>query len=70
MSCQFCILDSGRMWIESEHAIAFADAYPVTDVHSIVISRQHTSTIYELSAGQHQQYGPWLPKSGSSFSSE
>ena len=50
VSCPFCSLDSSREWIENEHAIAFADAYPVTDGHTLVIPRKHVGSIYELNA--------------------
>jgi len=51
-SCPFCSLEPTRKWIENEHAIAFADAYPVTDGHTLVIPRLHVSSIYELNAEQ------------------
>jgi diadenosine tetraphosphate (Ap4A) HIT family hydrolase len=38
--------------IENEHAIAFPDAHPGTDGHTLVIPRQRASSIYELSAAQ------------------
>jgi diadenosine tetraphosphate (Ap4A) HIT family hydrolase len=50
MSCPFCSLDASRKWIEHEHAIAFADAYPVADGHTLVTPRKHVASIYELSA--------------------
>lgn len=50
MSCPFCSLDPGQKWIETEDAIAFADAYPVSDGHTLVIPRKHVSSIYELTA--------------------
>src|SRR5262249_3308688 len=37
-----------RIWIENEYAIAFADAYPVTDGHTLVAPRKHVSSVYEL----------------------
>jgi diadenosine tetraphosphate (Ap4A) HIT family hydrolase len=52
MLCPFCSLDSSRKLIENEHAIAFADAYPVAEGHTLVIPRQHVASIYELSADQ------------------
>jgi diadenosine tetraphosphate (Ap4A) HIT family hydrolase len=52
MLCPFCSLDPGRKWIETEHAIAFADAYPVSDGHTLVIPRKHVSSIYELTADE------------------
>ena len=52
MFCPFCSLDPSREWIENEHAIAFADAYPVTDGHTLVIPRKHVASIYELNADE------------------
>jgi len=46
----FLLSRPSRKWIENEHAIAFADAFPVTDGHTLVIPRRHVSSIYELSA--------------------
>jgi diadenosine tetraphosphate (Ap4A) HIT family hydrolase len=51
-ACPFCSLEPSRKWIENEHAIAFADAYPVTEGHTLVIPRQHVGSIYELSPDQ------------------
>jgi diadenosine tetraphosphate (Ap4A) HIT family hydrolase len=48
--CPFCSLNPGRQWIENDHAIAFADQYPVTDGHTLVIPRVHVSSIYELTS--------------------
>jgi diadenosine tetraphosphate (Ap4A) HIT family hydrolase len=46
----FFFLGATRMWIENEHA--FADAYPVTDGHTLVVPRKQVSSIYELSADE------------------
>ena len=51
-SCPFCALDDSRKWIENEYAIAFADAHPISDGHTLVIPRQHVASIYELSAAE------------------
>jgi diadenosine tetraphosphate (Ap4A) HIT family hydrolase len=50
--CPFCSLAPGRKWIEKEDALAFPDAYPVTDGHALVIPRKHVSSIYELNANE------------------
>jgi diadenosine tetraphosphate (Ap4A) HIT family hydrolase len=50
--CPSCSLSPDRKWIENEHAVAFADVHPVTDGHTLVIPRQHVSSIYELSADE------------------
>ena len=36
--------------LESEHALALADAYPVVAGHVVVVPRKHVGTIYELTA--------------------
>jgi diadenosine tetraphosphate (Ap4A) HIT family hydrolase len=48
-SCSFCAIEPGRIWLESEHALAVPDAYPVADGHALVMPRKHVGTIYELS---------------------
>ena len=47
--CPFCSLERTLISAENEHAIAFADAHPVTDCHTLVIPRKHVGSIYELS---------------------
>ena len=49
-SCPFCSLEPTRKWVENEHAIAFADAYPVTPGHTLIAPRKHVSSIFELTA--------------------
>ncbi|MBZ5618080.1 MAG: HIT family protein [Acidobacteriia bacterium] len=46
--CPFCSITPDRIWIETEHAIAFADSQPVADGHLIVAPRRHVSTIHAL----------------------
>jgi ATP adenylyltransferase len=42
--CVFCELEgSGRVLLENELAICIADAYPVTEGHSLVIPRRHVA---------------------------
>lgn len=47
-TCPFCILQSDRLWIKAEHAVAIRDAYPVSDGHTLIIPSKHVITIYEL----------------------
>jgi diadenosine tetraphosphate (Ap4A) HIT family hydrolase len=51
-SCPFCSFNANRKWIENEHAIAFADLFPVADGHTLVTPRRHVASIYELSADE------------------
>jgi diadenosine tetraphosphate (Ap4A) HIT family hydrolase len=49
-ACPFCHVDTGRVLDENELAIAFADGFPVSPGHSLVIPRRHVSDFFELSA--------------------
>jgi diadenosine tetraphosphate (Ap4A) HIT family hydrolase len=46
--CPYCSVEPGRPWIENERAIAIADSNPIADGHTIIFSRKHVGTIYEL----------------------
>ena len=48
--CSFCSIDVRRELISNEHAVAFADAFPVTEGHTLVVPRKHVASIYELCA--------------------
>jgi diadenosine tetraphosphate (Ap4A) HIT family hydrolase len=47
-TCPFCAVEPGRILLESEHAVALSDAYPVVDGHTLIVPRKHVGTIYEL----------------------
>ena len=48
-SCVFCALEaSGRVLLENELALCIADAYPVSEGHSLVIPRRHGADGLEL----------------------
>jgi diadenosine tetraphosphate (Ap4A) HIT family hydrolase len=49
-SCPFGSLDPSRKWVENDHALAFPDAYPLPDGHTLVVPRKHVASIYELTA--------------------
>jgi diadenosine tetraphosphate (Ap4A) HIT family hydrolase len=49
-SCPFCELESSRITAASECAIAFEDAFPLTEGHTLVVPRQHLDSIYALPA--------------------
>jgi diadenosine tetraphosphate (Ap4A) HIT family hydrolase len=55
MSCLFCSIPPDRVLIESSAAVAFFDAFPVTDGHALVVPRKHVSSVYELSAAEQSE---------------
>ena len=46
--CPFCAIERHRFLIETGHAIALLDAFPVTEGHTLVVPRHHVASIYEL----------------------
>ena len=48
-SCPFCTLDTERVLEFNEHAHAFRDGYPVTELHTLVTPKRHVATYFELS---------------------
>jgi diadenosine tetraphosphate (Ap4A) HIT family hydrolase len=48
VDCPYCTLPPDRIWIESEHAIAFAADVPATDGHIIVVPKEHVPSIHAL----------------------
>lgn len=53
-TCPFCNVAADRIWIENDHAIAFPDAFPVTDGHMLIVPRKHVSSTYELEMDEQQ----------------
>lgn len=53
-SCIFCQIVSRKknayLVYEDEKCIAFLDAYPVTEGHTLVIPKEHYANIYEIPA--------------------
>jgi diadenosine tetraphosphate (Ap4A) HIT family hydrolase len=46
--CPFCCLETNRIRLESEFAVAFADAFPITHGHTLVIPRRHIECLFDL----------------------
>ena len=47
-NCIFCELPSDRIVDENELAFAIRDAFPVTDLHTLIIPKRHVSDYFEL----------------------
>ena len=52
LECAFCDLPPARVLGGNELAIAFADAFPVSPGHTLVIPRRHVSDFFELSPAE------------------
>lgn len=51
MGCVFCerIAGGAYRW-SNEHAVAFPDAFPISNGHTLVVSRTHESELFALDA--------------------
>jgi diadenosine tetraphosphate (Ap4A) HIT family hydrolase len=47
-ACPFCHLSPDRVTRASTHARAFADAYPVTEGHTLVVPIRHVASLFDL----------------------
>jgi len=47
-NCPFCTLPPDRVWLATEHVLAIADSFPITDGHTLVIPVRHVASIYDL----------------------
>ncbi|MFH1294558.1 MAG: HIT family protein [Candidatus Aenigmatarchaeota archaeon] len=61
MDCVFCKMVAGEIKpekiYESEHFFAILDANPITKGHSIIISKRHFKTIFEMNDVETKQFG-------------
>ena len=52
MSCIFCELPSDRLIDETELTLVFRDAFPVTDLHTLIIPKRHVSDYFNLTIAE------------------
>jgi diadenosine tetraphosphate (Ap4A) HIT family hydrolase len=46
--CPFCDLPPDRIWLETPSTLAFLDAYPVTEGHTLVTPKRHVGSVFDL----------------------
>jgi diadenosine tetraphosphate (Ap4A) HIT family hydrolase len=52
--CPFCTLPRTRLIDDSEHGVAVRDAYPVSPGHTLIISRRHVGSFFQLLAEERE----------------
>ncbi len=50
--CKFCNIEKNRIVIKSEFSLAFYDKYPVNNGHVLVVPIKHTTSYFEMTAGE------------------
>ena len=46
-NCIFCNISPDRVLIENELSLAFYDAYPVTELHTLIIPKRHFANYFD-----------------------
>ena len=46
--CPFCHLGRHQIRLETDIALAFLDAFPVTEGHTLVVPKRHVSSLFDL----------------------
>ena len=58
--CPFCrLITEGELAIETEHAVAFADAFPVSPGHMLIVPRRHEADLFALEDAERAACGRW-----------
>jgi diadenosine tetraphosphate (Ap4A) HIT family hydrolase len=52
--CPFCFLSASRIVDEAEHCVAIRDAFPVSEGHTLIISKRHVGSFFDLSESEVQ----------------
>ena len=56
--CPFCHLEKNRIYLESEFAIAFFDAFPISEGHTLVVPKRHVTSLFDLT--EEEQAAVWM----------
>ena len=48
-TCPFCDLDSSRIYLETDAALAIPDAFPIAQGHTLVVPKRHVASLFDLS---------------------
>jgi diadenosine tetraphosphate (Ap4A) HIT family hydrolase len=46
-SCLFCTLDTSRIILANDYALALYDGFPVTPGHSLIVPKRHIASFFE-----------------------
>lgn len=52
--CQFCSLHQDRVLDETDTCVVIRDLYPVTTLHTLIITKRHVASYFELNDSEHQ----------------
>jgi diadenosine tetraphosphate (Ap4A) HIT family hydrolase len=57
LGCPFCRLEKYATYLVSEFALAFHDAYPISEGHTLVVPKRHVASLFDLA--EKEQAAVW-----------
>ena len=51
-SCIFCDIDAFDVQAENDYAYVINDAFPITEMHALIIPKRHVKTYFDLNANE------------------
>ena len=51
-SCIFCDMDAFEVQAENDYAYVINDAFPITEMHALIIPKRHVKTYFELNTDE------------------
>ena len=60
--CLFCHIEKSRIIMEEENFYIIRDGFPVTDLHTLIISKRHIQSFFELTDSEISSYTKILNK--------
>ena len=51
-SCIFCDIDAFDIQAENDYAYVINDAFPITEMHALIIPKRHVKTYFDLNADE------------------
>ncbi|MBU3827495.1 MAG: HIT family protein [Candidatus Anaerobiospirillum merdipullorum] len=52
--CPFCQLSGRQLIAANQYAVAFYDGYPVSPGHTLIVSRRHVASFFDLNKAERQ----------------
>ena len=62
MNCIFCELPNDRFIDETELSLVLRDAFPVTDLHTLIITKRHVADYFDLTVAEREEIQELLLK--------
>ena len=55
--CPFCHIENSHIHLENDFAVAFPDAFPIAEGHTLVVPKRHVASLFDLT--EEEQAALW-----------